>query len=273
MKIRIVLGVLALLIGAGLVAFTVNAKGAPWGFRDRAGVLVEVVGAVELTAVPQHRGATAGATLRGADVTGLFLGDEIRTGPLSMARVKTPDISFRMGSGSQLRLDDDGGMTLERGSLTLDVPRSDRTVRMRGGGGEVAFDEGAFDLVADCRAGNLFVLARRGKATAIAKDESTDVTSGQLLQLNAGTPSVGAPATEVNLVVNCQRGAGEGKSRPREVSGQAPQGTFLLVDGSVLYPANDATFKVRLPPDDVPVVVFARAPGGASTEKSINCGR
>lgn len=270
-KARLILGLVALLAGIGLMAFAFVERGPPWGFRDRAGVILETVGAVELTAGPKHRGAKAGATMQGKDARGLFLGDELRTGPLSLAKIKTPDISFQLGGGSQLKLDPDGGLTLARGSLTLDVPRSEKVFRIRGGGGEVAFEEGAFDLVADGRAGNLFVLVRRGKATAVGEGNNLPLSSGNLLRLSGGKAEVSEPATDVDLRVTCRLGEGEGTSKPRIVTGQAPLGTLLLIEGRLLYPKTDKSFSAKLPPDDKDVIVFARSPGGAAKERTLTC--
>ncbi len=272
MKARLILGFSALVLGGVLIAVALSQRGTPWGFRDRAAVLVEQVGTVELTAGPHHRGASPGATVPGSKVTGLFAGDELRTSPLSMARVKTPSHLFKIGSGSQFRLEEDGGATFSRGQLTLDVPRSERVVRIRGGGGEVAFDEGSYDLVADGRAGNLFVFIRSGKAKVVNQSNMTPLVAGDLLRLAKGVATVGEPATNVGLKAQCRRGAGAGSSKPRMITGTAPPGTLLLVDGRLLYPANDSTFTVKLPPDEGQVVVFARAPGGNVAERSLRCG-
>ncbi|MBI1947649.1 MAG: hypothetical protein HYS27_18315 [Deltaproteobacteria bacterium] len=234
MKLHLGVGVALFVVGLALAAVGLAQHGKPWGFRGHAAVLAEATHNVEL--VPSsgraEREHLDDALLPKTAGAFLDVGDSVRVGVHSEARLVRPGGSVVLGDGTRATLTEKG-LRLDQGTLDVTVaaggaalvveltaPATTLTLR-------AADVDGAFRVLTDGKA-EARVLVRAGSIDAASGAGATTVTAGKVLAVGTdGTPQVGDPPSSLGVSAACA---------DRRVTVQAPPATQLFVDGALYFP-------------------------------------
>lgn len=265
MRVRILVSVALLLVGVGLPVAAVVSNGPPWGFRDRAAVVLESVGSVEVYPSPERREREGLKTASIPGKPGLALrpGDEVRVGTVSELRARTPQGDVTLSDGAQARFLA-AWLSFGRGMGVVEVAAgSEQRLRAEELALEVVLGPGRYRLAADGKVA-FFLLVEEGKARVVEPAGVPSVTPQRMLRLvKGGAPEVLPIPTSLSLVARFDRATD--RKDPTSVGfvrGRTEVGTQIYVDGKLSYPDPDGSFSVSVPPGERSVVVFARDPAG-----------
>lgn len=243
---RLLLAVFLVAVGVAAPSYAVYQRGVPWSYRDRAGVLVSRVGAVELYSRAGE--AVAGTALQPG--RWVAAGDELRVAAFSRATVRTPVAEYEFVDGARGELLEGGHLSLARGLCFITVP-PDAVVSLRTTGAELELLRGHYRVTANGD-GLIVVLVAEGGASA----GGAKATPGSLLLVSRGKdPQVTPKTTRVplNASVDLARGL---------IAGTTSRGAQVYIDGKLLHADETGAFSAPLPPGNEPIVVFARDVGG-----------
>lgn len=234
MKLRIAVGAALFAIGLALAGLAVAQRGAPWGYRGHAAALSEATHNVELvpSSARVERDHLGDALLPLTPGTFLDVGDGVRVGVHSEARLVLPGGALVFGDGTRATLFDKG-VRLEQGTLDVTITAGAAPIELDVSAPaakltlHAADVDGAFRVLTDGKH-ELRVLVRAGSMDAATGVGAQTVTAGKLLTVGAdGVLSVGAPAASLTLTATCT---------DRRVTVQAPPATQLYVDGALYFP-------------------------------------
>ncbi len=238
MKLRIGVGAALFAVGLALAGVALAQRGAPWGFRGHAGALSEATHNVELvpSSARVERDGLDDALLPRAPGTFLDVGDAVRVGVHSEARVVLPGGTLVFGDGTRAALTAKGArveqgtldVTVTAGAPPLEVEVPAPAAKLTLHGADV---DGAFRVLTDGKH-ELRVVVRAGSMDAATGVGAQTVTAGKLLAVGAdGVPNVGDPPTSLAITATCA---------DRRVTVQAPPATQLYVDGALHFPDGGA---------------------------------
>ena len=256
MKLRVAVGAALLAIGIALAALGIAQRGMPWGFRGHAAALAEATHNVELVPSLARAGRDGldDAMLPKARGTFLDVGDSVRVGIHSEARLLLPGGALVIGDGTRVVLTAKGAR-LEQGAvdvvvtagaapfvLELAAPKAEMTLR-------AATGDGGFRIISDGKH-EARVAVRAGSVDAASGADAQTVTAGKVLRLGADKAlSVEEPATSLALTASCAE---------RRVTIQAPAATQLFVDGVLYYPEGGQVRAATVPEHPERTHVFGR---------------
>lgn len=272
MKTRLILGAVLVVLAGGFLAASVVQNGAPWGFRDRAAVLVEVVGTAEIypSKARKQKERIEKASLPGVPGASLYVDDEVRVSAFSVARGKIPGAEVEFLDGAYVQLSKKSWV-LKRGLVHVTVDAGQH-LKIGSVVGSVSLAEGAYRLAADGNANRFFVYVEDGTAAAeTAEGQKGTAEKGGLLMLTQ-TGVVKRDAKKgLSLSARCKKEGADAVSATRVVTGKADPGTQLFINGKLTYPDDKDTFEARLPPGKS-IVVFGRSVSGISKKLDVGCG-
>ncbi len=263
---RLVVALVLLVVGIALPVAAVKTFGAPWGFGDRAAVVLEKVGVAELYPGPKHPDRRTQPVTAETD---LLAGDEVRVSSLvSMVRFKHRRGEAQLSTGGRMVFFDDR-FELERGRMTGTVGVGPMLVDV-GQVGSVEFDQGAFVVVADGQ-GHALVKAETGGFRVAKKGGSwLSGRAGEVAVLRRGEePEVPAAVAKLTLNASCKKI----DQTNVIVRGRAPLLSEVLVAGRLVFPDAGNVFELTLArPDSGQVKLFARDAAGETTRAVARCG-
>lgn len=270
MRARLAATAFLLVIAIALPVAAVMKNGVPWGYRGHAAVILEATGAVELSASDAKRLAEGGADVVMKASPGVFLdvGDEVRVGRYSEARLRLPAGDVVLGDDARV-LVSDKGLKLLRGlvDVVLPVGTSPFEVQLPSHDGQILLrsgpEGGSFRVVAD---GKLDVRAfvRSGSAEAVAAGDAHAET-GQIVAVDHTRVPRVIPAAEAAApfapVATCDNKA---------VTIDVPPATQVIALRQLRYPdKGKAAFELKEVKPAVPV--FARDVAGRVWRAAVPC--
>jgi hypothetical protein len=250
------LGALLLVVGVALPVASVMQRGAPWGFRGHRGVLVEVVGDVQVNdAEANRRDHKVGAWLE--------IGDELRAGRFSILRARLGEAELGVTDSGVVRLTQKGAL-FSSGALDVTVPTGPGKLVLEIEGFEQSLtvspagSDARVRVLADGK-GAAFAHVRAGSVDA----SGTNVETGQLLTLRRGqAPKITPAPSSVELTATCD-GA--------KVSLTASAGTQVFVPGFVRV-SDGSKIDLDAPAGASRVVVSARdIAGNVARPQDVPC--
>ncbi|MCP4504250.1 MAG: hypothetical protein GY822_30380 [Deltaproteobacteria bacterium] len=272
-KKRLILGVVILVVGVLFAGVSYQMNGAPWGFRDRDAVFVEVVGTAEVypSRLRKQRERIEKTSLPGVASGSLFVGDEVRVSAFSMARAVLPHAEVELLDGANVVLEKERWM-LKRGLMQIKVLPGKNSFIVGSTVGTARLDPGTFRLTSDGSAGGFFVFVEEGTAFVESSDgKSETAENGELLMLTSAGVKVLDGKAKVSLTSRCKREGADAVSATRVISGKSDRGTQIFINGKLTYPDEKGKYLSRLPPGDR-VVIFARSAAGSSKRVTLKCG-
>lgn len=264
MKARFLIALILGLLGVGVPLAAVKSHGMPWGFRDRAAVVLHTAGAVELFASTGVAGASPSAKQLQAG-QGLHPSDELRVGVLSMATLRFPSADVDLHDGARVTVDE-GRVELARGSLAVVV-----------GSGALTLTSEPFSFRATLTPGRYRALSDgRDLLSVVVLDGRIDVENGDaaragdlLLVERGGRVTRGGPLAAPTCAVRCRvLGPGNALAEgelPRHAMGWM-NGTFVFADARSKFSA-----PLALDGDQGTAVLFVRDVVGNTCKADVRC--
>ena len=256
MKLRVAVGAALFAVGIALAVLGIVQRGLPWGFRGHVAALAEATHHVELVPSPARaeREHLSDAMLPEARGTFLDVGDSVRVGVHSEARLVLPGGTLVIGDGTRAVLTSRGAR-LEQGTLDVVVttgaapfvldlasPPAELTLR-------AAEVDGSFRVISDGKEAAR-ALVRSGSVDAASGGGAQTVTAGKLLSLGADQVlRVDEPATALIVTASCA---------DRRVTVLAPAATQLFIDGALYYPVGGTVSAATVPEHPERSHVFGR---------------
>lgn len=269
-KQRFLIGAGLFVAGLVLPAIAVAAFGVPWGFGDRAAVLLSSVGTVEVRLSKHPAGLSRGkpeTTARPTDDFDFYTGDEVRVGSLSELRLKTATGVVTLGDGASLKFFDEGiefrrGMAWVETTGTTVVTVPDRAVM-------VELKPGRHLLSADGR-GQFYVTVLDGVGRVSAEGGAWKAgQSGNTLTLEgSGDPEWKPTNVDTNCAASCKI-----RGMQALMKGRTKVGSQVFINGALIYPDTEGRFEVALPEgkDATEGTLFVRGPAGGVCRAQITC--
>ena len=257
-RLVLVLGVLLLGAGIALPLVAVSQRGAPWGFRGHRAVFIEGAGDVQVNdAEGNRKDARAG--------TWIEVGDELRAGRFSIARVKLPEGTLAVADSGVARITDKG-VLFSSGAAEVTVPTGPGNLVVEVEGFEQALtirpagSDAQVRVVADGK-GVAFAHVRAGSLDAGGVNAET----GQVLALRRGQAPKAAPApSAVEFTATCDG---------TKVQVTASAGAQVFVPGFVRV-SDGSALELDAPAGASRVVVSARdVAGNVSPPQEVVCSK
>lgn len=268
-KARVVAIVLLLVVAIALPIVSIAKNGPPWGYRGHAAVLTELTGAVQLD-LSEAKSAKLGDAGRKPE-PGMFLdvGDGLRVGRYSEARLRLPAGDVVLGDDAHIIVDEGGASGIEvrllRGFIEVHLPQGitpfevalpthDGKIVLRPGQGG-----GSFRLVSDGKA-EVRAWVRSGSAEAVVAGDANAET-GKILVVDAGRVPRVMDAAAFAPVASCDN---------QKLTVTAPNTTQVFALKELRYAVGgQATFNLTGPRPAIPV--YARDVTGAHWDASVPC--
>jgi hypothetical protein len=258
-------GIVLLVVGVVAVLGALAVYGAPWGFRGAPAILVEAIGDVEITA-----GRAPQSTLAATPGLRLQIGDVVRVGRFSEARLRFPTADVALKDGARALLAD-GRVVLGRGVAEIVVQPGARAAQIDVEGpapetpdARITVQPGRAVVSCDGK-GTCAVVVQEGSAQASGPLGGESAEPAQALVLQRGAAPVVQPApTKVALTAEC-------RSTTKSVVGTAALGTQVYLNGKMDYADAAGRFSLPWPPGATEAILFARDAAGNVDRKLVVC--
>lgn len=258
-----IIGLIMLIVGVVVLAWTRWTQGPVFGYRGHPAVIAQVSGAVELR-YPDTRPerARAGRYLR--------LGGTLLCPRYATAQLDTQAGRLKLFDSSTLSSERRGGRfewSLVRGRLELNVDgRQGLRLRAAASGTYIELMAGHYAFIADGK-GMLTGQVESGTALVYEDDQRpTEVGAGKFFILTPLTPAFVTkklPAVELDLQITPRRRPGELST----LSGRISPGVRVYVNGEPSFAESSGDFAAALAPGVESAVVVVESLGGQTLRR------
>lgn len=264
-------GIVLLVVGLVLAVGAAVVFGAPWGFRGAPAVLLEATGDVEITAGPTRSGGREEqGTVAATPGLRMHVGDVVRVGRFSEARLRFPTADVALKDGARAHLAD-GRIVLGRGVAEIVVKEGARATLVDVEGpvpetpdGQVSVQPGRAIVSCDGK-GTCAVVVKEGSAQATSALGGESAERAQILVLQRGAaPAVKPAPTKVEVAAECA-------SATKSVVGTAALATQVWLNGKMDYADASGKFSLPWPPGASEAILFAKDAAGNVDRKLVVC--